>query len=58
MAVANVESVTWTVKKDVPAVVGFPAIELPTYDRPAGSAPEAADHVYGVVPPVATSGAL
>jgi hypothetical protein len=51
------ESVTLTVKFEVPAVVGVPEIvpvELPR-DSPAGRLPDRTDHVYGVVPPVAAS---
>jgi hypothetical protein len=51
------ESVTRTVKFEVPAVVGVPEIvpvdELS--DRPAGRLPEMTDQLYGVTPPVATS---
>jgi hypothetical protein len=46
-------SVTFTVKFDVPAVVGGPEIVLPDRFNPAGSVPLDTDHVYGGVPPVA-----
>ncbi len=47
-------SVTRTVKFDVPFVVGVPEITpADDSDRPAGRVPEASDHEYGVVPPVA-----
>ncbi len=56
-AVAEAASVTRTVKLLVPIVVGVPEITPVSgaSDRPAGSAPEVMDHVYGVAPPVATS---
>ena len=46
------ESVTLTVKLDVPAVVGVPVI-VPVLDnvRPAGRDPALMVHVYGAVPP-------
>jgi hypothetical protein len=53
-AVGVVESVTFTVKVEVPVPVGVPEMtpeELRL--RPIGSAPELTDQVYGVVPPVA-----
>jgi hypothetical protein len=48
--------VTRTVNVAVPAVVGVP-LRVPLLDSvmPAGGVPEASDHVYGVVPPVAAS---
>jgi hypothetical protein len=50
------ESVTLTVKFEVPAVVGVPLMTPPELkDSPAGSVPESSDHVYGVTPPVAES---
>jgi hypothetical protein len=48
-------SVTFTVKFDVPAVVGGPEIVLPERLNPGGSVPLETDHVYGGVPPVAFS---
>jgi hypothetical protein len=65
LAVAEVESVTLTVKVEVTAaVVGVPWIEavavgtvpvVPgTRERPLGSAPEVIDHVYGGAPPMAS----
>src|ERR1700677_5242378 len=55
------ESVTCTVKADLPAAVAVPEI-IPVEafsDSPAGSdpAPGTTDQVYGAVPPVAASGA-
>ena len=50
-------SFTDAVKVATPPVVGKPEI-TPVADarvRPAGSAPEVMDHVYGAVPPVARS---
>ena len=38
-------SLTWTVKPDVPAAVGVPAIVPPFSETPAGSDPDAIDHV-------------
>jgi hypothetical protein len=49
------ESVTLTVKLDVPVAEGVPEIvpvELPR-DNPAGSEPLITDQLYGVMPPVA-----
>ena len=56
-AVADPEapSVTFTVKFDVPAVVGVPEIVLPERLSPAGSVPPDTDQVYGGVPPMAFS---
>ena len=50
------ESLTFTVKEEVPAVVGVPLIcpELLKV-RPAGREPELSDQLYGVVPPLAAS---
>jgi hypothetical protein len=47
-------SVTLTVKLDVPLAVGVPEM-TPPLERvsPAGRLPEASDHVYAAVPPVA-----
>jgi len=56
VAVRLLASVTWTVKLEVPAVVGVPEIapaELKL--NPAGRLPEEIDQVYGAVPPVAPS---
>src|SRR5262249_36687073 len=56
------EDVTWTVKVEVPAVVGVPEITpVPAPGErlsPPGSVPLAIDHVYGGVPPVALRSAL
>ncbi len=51
------ESVTWTVKLKVPAVVGVPAMTpvLALRVSPEGSAPLTTDQVYGEVPPDAES---
>ena len=48
------ESVTFTVKFDVPAFVGLPEI-TPALDRdnPVGKVPDEIVHEYGEVPPVA-----
>jgi hypothetical protein len=47
-------SVTFTVKLNVPLVVGFPEITPePDSDSPGGRAPDVTDHVYGGVPPLA-----
>src|SRR5262249_8626573 len=50
-------AVTWTVKLEVPAVVGVPEITPVAAVRvsPAGNVPLAIDQVYGGVPPVAAS---
>ncbi len=62
VAVSEAASVTWTVKVVVlfPFCVGVPEITpvLAASDRPEGSVPEAMDHVYGVVPPLALNVAL
>src|SRR4051794_32311498 len=48
------ESVTLTVKLEVPAVVGVPVIvPFVASVSPAGSDPALTDHVYGAVPPLA-----
>ncbi len=46
---------TWTVKLEVPVVVGVPEITPVPAARvsPAGNVPLATDQVYGGVPPVA-----
>jgi hypothetical protein len=56
-AVGTVESITLTVKLNVPAVVGVPEIVplAATSVRPAGNAPELMLQVSGVVPPLAVS---
>ena len=55
VAVAPTLSVTRTVKFDVPAADGVPAMTpAPVIGlNPAGSDPDANDHVNGVVPPAA-----
>ena len=61
LAVADVASVTWTVKALAPALpLGVPEMTpvAGASERPAGSAPWVMDQVYGVVPPVAVSVAL
>ena len=52
----ELESVTFTVNEELPAVVGVPLIcpELLSV-RPAGKLPELSDQLYGVVPPLAAS---
>ena len=47
-------SVTWAVKVDAPLPVGVPLI-TPAADKlsPTGNAPDASDHVFVPVPPVA-----
>src|SRR6476646_6264706 len=54
VAVAFAASFACTVNEAVPAAVGVPEI-APAEERvkPAGSAPDARLHVYGVVPPLA-----
>ena len=48
------ESVTRTVKLEVPGVVGVPEMTpLLLSVNPVGSAPLASDHAYGLVPPLA-----
>ena len=53
------ESVTWTVKSQVPAAEGVPEMTpvLPLTDRPAGSEPPEIDQANGDVPPEADSAA-
>jgi len=55
VAVALALSRTWTVKLDVPDVVGVPPIapEPGLSVSPEGRLPVVIDHVYGLVPPVA-----
>jgi hypothetical protein len=57
VAVAAVPSVTLAVKVEVPAVGALPAITpVPGVKvAQAGRLPEAIDHVYGAVPPLAES---
>jgi hypothetical protein len=55
-AAVPLESTTWAVKVNVPAVVGVPVM-LPVDGssvRPAGSEPLVIENVYGGTPPVAT----
>ena len=56
LCTGEVESLTFTVNDEVPAVVGVPLIcpELPRV-RPAGREPELSDQLYGVAPPLAAS---
>jgi hypothetical protein len=56
-AVGAVESVTFAVKLNVPAVVGVPEIVplAAASVRPAGNAPELMLQLYGVVPPLAAN---
>jgi hypothetical protein len=53
VAVFDAESVTFTVKLDVPAAVGVPEMTLLVRPSPGGNEPEMMLHVYGGVPPVA-----
>jgi len=47
------ESAAFSVKMNVPALVGVPVISAPASPSPAGSKdPVATDHVYGATPPV------
>ena len=48
------ESVTWTVKLELPEAVGVPEITPVSLlsDRPVGSEPLTIDQVYGGVPPL------
>jgi hypothetical protein len=57
VAVLLSASVTFTVKLELPAVVGVPDITpvLEFSDNPAGNVPLLMLHVYGVTPPVAAS---
>ena len=57
VAVWAVESVTFTAKVKVPAVVGVPEITPPTLSvpSPGGRAPDVIAQVYAGVPPVATN---
>jgi hypothetical protein len=56
VAVVPAESCTCTVKFEVPAADGIPEIApAPLSDSPAGSEPEATDHLYPPLPPVAAS---
>ena len=57
VAVLLLASVTFTVKEDVPEVVGVPEIapDEAVKVNPAGSEPLLMLHEYGVVPPVACS---
>ena len=59
-AVADLVSVTRTVKLLVPVTVGVPEIipVLVASDNPVGKVPEARDQLYGGAPPVATTVAL
>ena len=56
VAVCAVESVTFAVKLNDPAVVGVPEITPVDAVRlnPAGSVPELMLQLYGVVPPLAS----
>ena len=53
----ELESVTFSVKEEVPLAVGDPLIvpvDAPSAN-PAGNVPLVSDHVYGTVPPVAAT---
>ena len=56
LCAGELESVTFTVNEELPAVVGVPLIcpELLSVN-PAGKLPELIDQLYGVVPPLAAS---
>src|SRR5579871_4702960 len=57
VAISEFASVNCTVKLLMPLPVGVPEI-IPVLEAsvsPVGSVPDAMDHVYGVVPPVAAS---
>jgi hypothetical protein len=57
--VVFVESVTWNVAADAPAVVGIPEICPAAFNvSPAGRFPDASLHEYGCDPPVAFKDAL
>ena len=49
----GLESATWTVNLNVPALVGVPVIAPSEGDifRPGGRLPDTTDHVYGPMPP-------
>ena len=46
-------SVRFTIRLEIPGVVGVPLTVQPLNERPTGSAPVVMEHVYGAVPPVA-----
>ena len=52
------ESVTITVRLEVPGAVGVPLTVQPLSVRPAGSVPDVIEQLYGVVPPLAPIVAL
>jgi len=54
--VAVVLSCTWTVKVDVPWVIGVPEITpvVGEIESPAGRDPAVMLHAYGITPPAAT----
>jgi hypothetical protein len=54
LAVGVAESVTWTVKLEVPDVVGVPESTPEVLKlRPAGREPTVTDQEYGGIPPLA-----
>ena len=56
LCAVELESVTFTVNEEVPAVVGVPLIcPVALSANPAGKAPALIDQLYGVVPPLACS---
>ena len=56
LCAGEVESLTLTVKEEVPAVVGVPLIWPDVHRvRPAVREPELSDQLYGVLPPLAES---
>jgi hypothetical protein len=56
--VGLLESVTVTLKFEVPAAVGVPLTVHPLSERPAGNEPEEIEQLYGVVPPLPSIEAL
>jgi hypothetical protein len=58
LCVGLLESVTFTVTVELPAVVGVPLTAQPVRLRPAGSVPAVIEHAYGDVPPAASIVAL
>lgn len=52
VTIGLLESVAFTVRVGVPAVVSVPLIAQPVADSPAGSVLGVITHVYGAVPPL------
>ena len=58
LCAGELESVTFTVNEELPAVVGVPLIcPEPLSVSPAGKLPELIDQLYGAVPPLAATDA-